>query len=870
MKSYLMQALASDPELQVAAGLQIVNLSQAFADVTKKGWPSNLELSLRLQHALLPMIEGEAELRGYFGSEAKERRIGPFCDVLSTHFLRYAIFGKNWLSPWQEALWRDLDFSARARGQWQIHLFGFGFLPRFYFSFFEKLGAQFYLFSPCQIFWGDFYSEKEKKMLGDQLDFFDDQNPFLANWGKVGRKMLLQVEEGNIPSQEHYKEAEGQTALERLQNSILEGMPVDHGADESLTAFSAVDRMHEVETLKTRLLTLFERGIEPRDIQVFAPDINLYAPFIEAVFAEIPHSVSDLQFDEVDPVAKAFKKLIQLPKKRFKAEDVLQFLETTQKFALNLPLIRRWVEKANIRWGVSSGQRKVLYLQELDEEMLHVSEETGTWDMGLRRLIIGLGHLDDLALVEMTEIEELDQLVTLLESLADDLAPFYDGTRWTLPTWLRFFACLMECYLAFDPGHDLYKQLLQLASSLDPLDREEVPFAGVERVLTSLLAKRGKTHQAPHLQAIRFSSLSEGCVLPGQVIALLGMQEEAIPRVEEGSSLDAGSPDFRPKKGDEDRYLFLQVILSAREALIMSYVRDPASNFGASPLVEALCPIEPVTKKVPRARKTQDPLLPSFYMPTDVVLTPPEEPIEIDIQKLFKFARHPLRFYFHEVLGIVPAYDTGEDTSEFVLSPLTKYFLVREAFEKPIDEVLDEAKKRGDLPVNLLLPMAKEQIEKELAMYPVFPEEMRIEPIQVGPITLVGKLDNYTKDGLLVKGKDTLADKIAFWPQGLIAKKLGLPLLFLKDQSSEMIDGSLEAYLTYFLAAQKTPSPLLPKVASALLEGTPKDLQKGLKGVDDEIFRFLSLRDPPFDVGVIHANWSGPLRDLFGRVDAEV
>lgn len=901
LKSYLMQALAKDPDLQVAAGMQIVNLSEAFAKITKNIFPSVLELSLFLQHALLPLIDENSQLAHYFGTAAREKRIGPFCDTLSRHFLRYAIFGKGKLPPWQEQLWKKLPWRFPTsknfpRFKGQVHLFGFTFLPQTFFSFFQELGAHMYLFSPCSIFWGDFYGERERSFLArevpdSQLDFFEasfeGQNPLLASWGQVGRKMLIMVEESEIPTQEHYVEKEGKNCLRNLQNDFLAGAFTKPKADASVSFVSATTRMREVEILRNQLVVLFnEEEIAPSDVQVFAPDITLYAPYIHAVFGDIAYSISGLEMREVDPIAKAFGKMIALPKVRFALDEVIQVLMDLKKFDFDIGHVKKWCGLAHIRWGFSKQQRRVLYLQDIEESELAANPEEGTWEYGLRRLLLGLAQLEGeetpLPAIAATEMEEFDQLYRLLYSLADDLAPFYDGTKWTIPTWLRYFATLLECYFTIDPSYELYKQLHQLASASDRLDQREIPFVGVERALLQLLGQKNKTHQPPHLQAIQFGSLAEGCALPGKVIALLGMQEETFPRREEKDSLAREERDYRPTKMQRDRYLFLQIVASAREFLQVSYMRsEGAISTVVQELISHIEGAEIIKHQaqpyfVPKD-KEHLPLLIGFN--ESITLQPPEEkPIEIDVQKLFKFARHPLRYFFHEVLGIYPDFGR-KDEGEYFLDLLTKYQLVREALTKPLEEVLQEAKKRGELPVHLLEPLAKGQIKREvnqwreaLEEFGIAPEELQTEKInlQVGKFQLKGKLELSTSKGLLVSGKESLEDQIRFWPHALLMKKLGRPVLLAKEKTPLFIEGSLEHYLEYFVLASKYPSPLLPAFGKALLEGTPADLKKELKKVDDEIWAFLFFRDPMPSAEMIHANWSEYLRILFGRVDAAV
>lgn len=858
LKSYLMQAIAKDPELQVAAGLKIVNLSQAWSLVCRKNLPSTLELSLFLEHHLRPLIREYEELERYFSTAAWEKRIGPFCDTLAQHFLRYAIYGKKGLSSWQEKLWRAVkqrwafpSDGATVQTNWQIHLFGFSFIPKVYFN----LDATLYLFSPCEIYWEDFYSDKEKSFLNIE----DQQNPLLGNWGKVGRKMFSMVQESDLITDEHYVVPDGDRALQQIQRDCLEGNQGRYPADGSISVFSASTRLREVEVLKDKLLEL---GITPRDVQVFAPDIGKYAPFIHATFTDIPYGISDLEAKEVDEVVRAFAKLISLPKNRFSLEDVLQlFSMKSFKEEINTVQAGKWLELAGIHWGFSKKERRTFYLQDVEEQQIAVNSEEGTWEQGLRRLVLGLGQCTGEALcaVEVTEMEQFDRLYALLYSLSDDLAPLYDGTKWTIPTWLRYFATLLESYFTIDPTHDLYLQLVKLAASCDRLD-QEVSYCSVERVLEQLISKKGKTHQPPHLQAIWFSSLKEGCVRPGKVICLLGMQEDAFPQREENSSLYAGEVDYRPKAADIDRYLFLQILMSAQSHLIIGHLRDETGKLGCSQVVQELMqqlngaqivdypaqPWEYFTMK-------PEPLIKGFYEPIKLapaVITQRE----IDLQKLFKFAKHPLRYFLHEKLKIYPE-STQTDQSEYLLSPLNKHKLIQKALKSSLDQVLQTT----DLPINLLKPLAKEQLQKEMELWHAAIElygalsSKKIER-QVGSIKLVGKLDNLTPQGLIVKGKNCLEDRIRFYPQAL----LGFPLIFLKDQKVVKIEGSLEQYLEYFLRAEENPSPLLPDFAKALLNGTPADLKKEMGAMEDEVWNWLL---PP-DAEMVHRNWSSYLKEV--------
>jgi exodeoxyribonuclease V gamma subunit len=928
LKSYLMQALAKDSRLQVAAGLQIIPLSKAYAKLTKQPMPTTLELSLFLQHALDPFLEREKELKNYFSSEAKERRIGPFCDTLASHFIRYGIYGKGELPRWQRELWKLLPwtFPSEVKDKLpmrkHLYLFGFSYLPQSYFELFKGANGHFYLFSPCQIFWGDFYSEKEKALLAKsvpqrQLDLFEksfeDVHPLLAGMGKLGRKMLERVEECALTTEEHYEEVEEGCCLHRLQNALLYGEKRVVRADGSLRGFSATTLWREVEILKGQLLELFDtQGVEPKDVQVFAPDISLYAPYIQAVFSEIEFSITDLRMEEIDPTARAFARVLQLPKERFALEAVLQVVGSMKKFPIDMGKARRWLELANVQWGLSKDQRKFLYLNEMHPSQVRVIENTGTWEQGFRRLLIGLGHLEGdeapLCCLETTDMEPFDTLYRLITSLGDDLAPLWDGTKWTISTWLRYFACFLDSYFEVDPSHELYKGLLDLASSSDHLDSKEVSYLEVKRVLDQLLAHPCKSLSPPHTQAIRFSSLSEGAVLPSRVLCFLGMQEESFPRREVKSSFFVATQDLLPTKTEVDRYLFLQALFAAKDIFLFSYVREAEGKLGVSPLIEELFELidgaeiahHPAKSYDPSyfqgewtsysqedyalARATlfpkpaQEPLIPSFVCHVALKIQK-SDPQELDLHSLFKFARHPLRYYVHEVLGFYPEVGMRPRSTEYLLDYRAKSSLVMQALQEPIDTVLERAEKRGELPTNLLKRFAVEQLEKELELWHEALEVLGIDPSELhskqidlscSGVRLKGKIELFTSKGICIYGENKLEDQIRFWPQTLLAKELSIPLLCIKDQSVLEPKGSLEEYLDYFHLAQTHPSPLLPPLAKPLLFQTEAELKKVLASIEDETLNWLRLASSMPEPTILFNNWAPLLRSIFGGVCANV
>ncbi|KYP96087.1 hypothetical protein BG74_07815, partial [Sodalis-like endosymbiont of Proechinophthirus fluctus] len=90
-----------------------------------------------------------------------------------------------------------------------------------------------------------------------------------------------------------------------------------------------------VEVLHDSLLAMIAEDptLRPRDVIVMVADIDRYTPAIQAVFGNdggeryLPFAISDRQVRHLHPVLPTFLSLLELPRSRFVAEQVLALLE---------------------------------------------------------------------------------------------------------------------------------------------------------------------------------------------------------------------------------------------------------------------------------------------------------------------------------------------------------------------------------------------------------------------------------------------------------------------------------------------------------------------------------------------------------------
>ncbi|WP_280549915.1 MULTISPECIES: exodeoxyribonuclease V subunit gamma [unclassified Halomonas] len=447
--------------------------------------------------------------------------------------------------------------------------------------------------------------------------------PLLAAWGKQGRDYLRLLDE--FDEQQAYRGLfEGEalridlfdsplhnnaepSLLRQLQDDILELRPlaetreawpaVDPARDRSLRFQVAHSALREVEILHDQLLAAFSEDptLKPRDILVMVPDVDQYAAAVQAVFGRldpddprhIPFTLSDQASRHRLPLLIALEQLLRLPELRLSVSDLLDLLEVPAiraRFAIpegGLPTLRRWIEGAGIRWGLDARQRQSLDLPE--------GLTANTWAFGLRRLLLGYA-VGDAAEGHWQGIEPYDDIGGLEAALAGPLVSLVDtlAAQWQtlaepcdVATWGERLRDLLEaCFLAesdqdlmamtrLEQALDAWQESAEEAELIEPLPLSVVREHWLAQVDEASLSQRFLAG------AVNIATLMPMRAIPFRHVCLLGMNDADYPRVQRPLDIDLMAQDYRPgdrSRREDDRYLFLEALLSARDRLSISWV----------------------------------------------------------------------------------------------------------------------------------------------------------------------------------------------------------------------------------------------------------------------------------------------------------
>jgi exodeoxyribonuclease V gamma subunit len=334
---------------------------------------------------------------------------------------------------------------------------------------------------------------------------------------------------------------------------------------------------------------------------VMVPDIQTYAPHIQAVFGRIPPgdprhlpcTIADRPARSGAPLLVALEQLLRLPESRFAAGDILDLLDTPalrRRFHLDeadLPVLRRWIEGAGIRWGLDGAQKQALGLP---------PEDQNSWRFGLRRMLLGYAVGDGASLHGIAPYADIGGLeAALVGSLAMLIGRLEHAWRtFAVPATPTQWVARLRELLAdlFDAGRDDDDAMVlrRLDDALTGWAQacEEAGFDGTLPLAVVREHWLGAIDESRLSQrflggAVSFGTLLPMRAIPFRVVCLLGMNDGDYPRRHDAPDFDLMALPKQQRPGDrsrreDDRYLFLEALLSARDALHVSWVGRSARD----------------------------------------------------------------------------------------------------------------------------------------------------------------------------------------------------------------------------------------------------------------------------------------------------
>ena len=554
------------------------------------------------------------------------------------------------------------DASESPLGAEPLHVFGVAHLAPSELAVLRAVAEYrpvvLYVPDPCREFWGGLSTERNTlrdlvKQNPDGVDienaFLNQGHPLLASWGRMGQHFMLGLEDsGAIVDERHWEDKtdipELDTRLHRVQESIRQLDPslihedADANiarADRSLRFHACHTRLRELEVLRDALLR--ERAenlqLKPSDIIVMMPNIQAYVPLLPAVFGEagkhegpLPYHCADIAVARSHPLFEAFRQLLDLPLSRLTAPEVVDLLDVPQiARRLNLgvddiDILTGWLKNSRVAWGLDGAFRGRF-------DVPQIPEHTFSWAMDrmLAGYVMGQPDGEEVTAVTLADGIELaplgdihgpqSALVGALDRLLVELSEWCaDGqSQIKASVWAERLEKRFESIFLIDPmdseARDAKAFVLRFIRALASEPQEsgldpELDFSVVREVLLARLDAVPE-RQRFLMGGITFCGMVPQRAIPFKVVAVLGLNDGDFPRASSDGGLDLMSKQRRMGDRDvrsDDRYLFLETLMSARDVLHLSYigegVRDGKPRNPAGPLAELMAALNEAAQPV--------------------------------------------------------------------------------------------------------------------------------------------------------------------------------------------------------------------------------------------------------------------------------
>ena len=787
----------------------------------------------------------------------------------------------NQITAFKDAL-NSLDLNKIKSLPERINIFGVSTLPEHHMEIFYEISkyieVNFFIFNPCREYWGDLLSDgqivrwlnRNKKHTEEELHLMSG-NSLLASMGSLGADFMNLLTDLSDNREEFFYEIDDSSILKTIQKDILElnnrGVEGNSFApqknimieevqnDNSLRVHSCHSEMREVEVLYDFLLKeLSENETSPSDVLVMTTDIEKYAPLVDAVFggssdeeSGIAYSIADRSVRGESPLVEKFLGILDLSNSRFTASEIFWVLDNEdilEKFNLNssdVEVVKRWVGELNINWGLNAEFKEAKGLPGFDEN---------SWKVGFDSMFYGFAmdssdeNLYDKVLpyenIEGAEFSGiLGKFSNFFNSLKESIC-LLDG-KFTLYKWAEKLILILEDMFELNENNNMYYEtLLKTIFKLKDIEKEsffkgEVDIYVIKTWLSSAIDAEEVVATKFLTGDVTVCATLPMRTIPFKIICFLGMNDSVFPRSSKTLGFDEIAKS--PKPGDrsqrnDDRYLFLESLVSAEEKLHISYIGQSIKDNSSIPpsvLISELLEYISQGFVLKEDEETNisdlihikhrlqpfnldyfkgDPELYSFskinfkaakllqnekeqrlpFLKDKIIIeeNKKDEVQSVEIDDFIKFFNDPVKYFVNSTLGIYfeDSNEELEDSEPFSIDGLDNFKikedLVSKLFEDEefdIENFVNLRKAKGELPHGKVADISVQEVKNEAESF-LKKIEKYDSPIcdsvnidfSLNDIRLIGKIRNIRKDYRLAfrSSKVKSKDRIKDWIYHLI------------------------------------------------------------------------------------------------------
>ena len=493
----------------------------------------------------------------------------------------------------------------------QIYIISDSNLSRLHVSFYSKLAeftkVNLYLLSAGDNLWNRINS------LEGEVDFSSIESKFNLNnsniekiFGKFGANYQKLIEEtSNIENIKinnnsiyidptfSFTSEKDIPLINQIQKRLIDNSQDDfmiNEKDDSIIFREHFNQLSQLEYVRNKVIEILETcdDVKYSDIAIVSPQTSLIKPYLRYIFnnelingQKLPYLFLEENYEDSSNVYNFLLDIIELANEKITLEKIEYFLskkvnqnifdfDIAEKNEIILIL-----NEVGFHWGLDTNER--------------LGEEKNTLEWCINRITLGLVYDEEFSLnnsnlksfTPKNSSLDLNKWVKILVQLKQYINLLRGSFNYS--DWVKRIKFILNKIRNFNENFnsDIYEINRILDNYLISSTSDQVIMLNVFReILITCINKLNYRNQS-YINKILVSDIEKVRLIPRKIIFLINMNSIYYPRLSSNENINLLTKKYLlgdPSSFDREKYFFLELLISCRKQLIVSWVNNDKDN----------------------------------------------------------------------------------------------------------------------------------------------------------------------------------------------------------------------------------------------------------------------------------------------------
>ncbi|MFL2881381.1 MAG: exodeoxyribonuclease V subunit gamma [Prochlorococcus marinus subsp. pastoris] len=493
----------------------------------------------------------------------------------------------------------------------QIYIISDNNLSRLHVRFYSKLAeftkVNLYLLSAGDNLWNRINSFEGEVDFSSIESKFNLNNSNIENiFGKFGANYQKLIEESSnienikinnnsiyIDPTFSFTSEKDIPLINQIQKRLIDNSQNDfmiNEKDESIIFREHFNQLSQLEYVRNKVIEILETcdDIKYSDIAIVSPQTSLIKPYLRYIFnnelingQKLPYLFLEENYEDSSNVYNFLLDIIELANEKITLEKIEYFLskkvnqnifdfDVAEKNEIILIL-----NEVGFHWGLDTNER--------------LGEEKNTLEWCINRITLGLVYDEEFSLnnsnlksfTPKNSSLDLNKWVRILVQLKQYINLLRGSFNYS--DWVKKIKFILNKIRKFNENFnlDIYEINRILDNYLISSTSDQVIVLNVFReILITCINKLNYRNQS-YINKILVSDIEKVRLIPRKIIFLINMNSLYYPRLSSNENINLLTRKYLlgdPSSFDREKYFFLELLISCRKQLIVSWVNNDKDN----------------------------------------------------------------------------------------------------------------------------------------------------------------------------------------------------------------------------------------------------------------------------------------------------